>query len=194
MDNTVGSRQENVIIGSLLGDGILERNGKHVRLVIDHSDKQKMYVEWIKNQLIPINASVMTKQRFDHRTNKTYNHCILRTHTTPNLEKYVDMFYCKKTKHIPTNLPLIINPQILAVWIMDDGYKRNDCNALRLNTQSFTYDEHLLIKLSLFNLSISTNIQRHKAGFVTYIPSRSMTLLRTLIRPYIIKSMEYKIA
>ena len=75
------------------------------------------------------------------------------------------MFYTKKVKHITTSLPNIINPQILAVWIMDDGYKRNDCNAMRINTQSYTYDEHKVIHRSFKNLLIDCHIQKHKAGF-----------------------------
>lgn len=77
---------------------------------------------------------------------------------------------------------------------MDDGYKRNDCNAMRLNTQSYTYDDHKVIRESLKNFDIDSHIQKHKAGFVLYIPSHSMNTVRNLVRPFIIESMEYKIA
>jgi len=41
MGNTVGSREissveNNVILGSILGDGCLEKNGRNVRLKITH--------------------------------------------------------------------------------------------------------------------------------------------------------------
>jgi hypothetical protein len=194
MDNTVGSQLENIIVGTLLGDGCLERNGRYTRLIIDHSMKQAKYVEWLSNELRTLPHSLIKKKRLDSRTMKTYEHYILRTHTSCELEKYFDMFYPQKVKRIPEHLRTIINPQILAIWIMDDGYKRNDCNAMRLNTQSYTYDDHEVIRESLKSFDIDSHIQKHKAGFVLYIPSHSMNTLRNLVRPYIIESMEYKIA
>lgn len=194
MDNPVGSQQQNIIIGTLLGDGFLERNGIHCRLVCDHSLEQEEYVRWKKDKLISFVSSITIKKRFDPRTDRTYKHCILRTNVSPSLEEYYNLFYRQKKKRIPFILPKIINSQILAVWIMDDGYKRNDCNALRLNTQSYPLIEQKIIRNSLSRLTIDSTIQNHKSKFVIYIPSRSMTKLRDLIRAFIIPSIEYKIA
>ncbi len=83
---------------------------------------------------------------------------------------------------------------MLAVWIMDDGYRRNDCNALRLNTQGYSYADHQVIKESLKKLGIESTIHRQTKHFVTYIPSASMDLLRSTVTPYIIPSMAYKLA
>ncbi len=194
MDNTVGSQQRDIIIGTLLGDGFLERNGKNVRLVIDHSLSQEKYVIWKKEQLYGIPSVVSIKKRKDIRTNKFYHHCILRTRTLSLFEEYVKLFYKNKRKHIPHELPKLLSPRMLAVWVMDDGYRRNDCNALRLNTQSYFYEEQRVIQQSLQTLNIQSTIQKHKNAFVIYIPSKSMERLRSCIRPYVIPSMAYKIA
>lgn len=194
MDNTVGSQQRNIICGTLLGDGFLERNGKFVRLVIDHSNKQKEYVSWKANNLLPLVSKLSIKSRFDERTKRIYTHCVLRTRTSKLLEEFVSLFYRENRKYIPRDLPQMINPQILAVWIMDDGYRRNDCNALRLNTQSYAAHEQKIIQNALKQLALETTIQKHKSQFVVYIPSRVMTRLRTLVRPFIIPEMAYKIA
>ena len=194
MDNTVGSQQRDIIIGTFLGDGFLERNGKNARLVIDHSLAQEKYVIWKKEQLCDIPSTVSIKQRKDPRTNKFYYHCILRTRTLSLFEEYVKLFYKDKRKCIPRELPTLVSPQMLAVWIMDDGYRRNDCNALRLNTQSYSYEEQRVIQQSLQVLKLKSTIQKHKNTFVIYIPSKSMERLRSYIRPYIIPSMGYKIA
>jgi len=51
--NTVGSResltksQNDILIGKILGDGCLERNGINVRLKIEQGDKQREYVNWL---------------------------------------------------------------------------------------------------------------------------------------------------
>ena len=48
--NTVGSReslsirQQAILVGKILGDGCLEKNGNHVRLKIEQADCQKDYV------------------------------------------------------------------------------------------------------------------------------------------------------
>lgn len=194
MNNTVGSQQDNIICGMLLGDSFLERNGKFVRLVSDHSLKQKEYLEWKARQINLLSIPIVLKKRIDTRTRKIYSHCILRTHTNPALEKYVSLFYQGNRKIIPKQLPLIINPQMLAIWIMDDGYKRNDCNALRLNTQRYSLNEQKIIREALKTIGLKANIQKHKDHFVIYIPSASMKHLRSLVGKFIIPIMEYKIA
>lgn len=77
---------------------------------------------------------------------------------------------------------------------MDDGYRRNDCNAIRLNTQSYNYHEHQVIGKSLKKLNIESTIHHQASYFVTYIPSSSMDVLRSKVLPYIVPSMEYKLA
>ncbi|OHA61964.1 MAG: hypothetical protein A2117_00150 [Candidatus Wildermuthbacteria bacterium GWA2_46_15] len=193
MDNTVGSRQGDIIIGTLLGDGFLERNGAHVRLIMVHSFKQKSYVEWKTQQLINLRGQVLDKRRFDSRTQKFYYYSSFRSQTSPFLEKYYQLFYQNGKKIIPSKLPKIITPLILAIWLMDDGYKRNDCNALRLNTQSYSAEEHHIIQQALSRMGIESKIHKQDKYLVTYIPSRSMNQLRRIVREFIVPDMEYKI-
>lgn len=42
----LSTHQQNVLIGTLLGDGHLERDGRYVRLKIDHAWSQAAYVWW----------------------------------------------------------------------------------------------------------------------------------------------------
>lgn len=194
MDNTVGSQQGNVIIGTLLGDGFLERNGKFVRLIIDHSFAQQPYLQWKVKYLKDFGGKIIQKRRFDSRTGKFYDHCIFRSNSLPSLEEYYRLFYKGKKKIIPPSLPKIINPQIMAVWVMDDGYRRNDCNAMRLNTQSYTILEQAIIQKALKTLGLESRIHKQRKKFVIYIPSDSMNQLRQLVSKLIVPSMKYKIA
>ncbi len=193
MDNTVGSRQGEIIIGTLLGDGFLERNGKYVRLIIDHSTKQYPYLQWKYEKLKDFGGTVVYKKQFYARTGQYYHHCILRTHTSPILEQYYKLFYKGRRKCIPPRLPKIITPQILAIWFMDDGYRRNDCNAARLNTQGYSIEEHSIIRDALSALGIKSQIHKQKQYFVTYIPSNSMHQPRQHIQNLMIPEMGYKI-
>ena len=83
-DNTVGSwgvkmhltkQQKAVFIGTLLGDGCLELNGSKVRLRIDHSGKQKGYVEWKYKVFANIAANKPRLVKvLDKRTKRIYQH------------------------------------------------------------------------------------------------------------------------
>lgn len=53
MGNTVGSlteAQKSIIVGMLLGDGSLRRKTNTI-LKVNHSHKQKEYVDWLYNKL-----------------------------------------------------------------------------------------------------------------------------------------------
>ncbi len=190
----MGSPQRKIIIGTLLGDACLERNGKHVRLKIEHSAKQRIYIEWKYNHLRYLGGKITFRKRFDNRTSKYYESYTFRSHSRPELEEFFELFYLGNIKQVPSQLPKIITPLTLAIWIMDDGYKRNDCNAIRLNTQSYSLEEHVIIQTALLSLGIQSQIQKHKDTFVTYIPSRSMDYLGNLVSNLLINEMRYKIA
>ncbi len=184
-----------IIIGTLLGDGYLEQNGRYKRFVCGHGWKQEEYIKWKFNLLSEVTQCRLDyKRRQDPRNNRIYYSLQLRSISSSLWDEFYDLFYKNQHRTIPDNLPDIISAQMLAVWLMDDGYRRSDCNALRLNTQGYGYREHQLIKQSLKKLGIQSTIH-HQAGYlVTYIPSSSMDVLRSTVRPYLIPTMEYKIA
>lgn len=195
MGNTVGSQLREIIVGTLLGDGFLEQNGIHKRFVCGHSLKQEEYITWKFNLLHQITQCRLSYRDWqDPRNGKYYSSVLLRSVASPIWNEFYDLFYQKGHRVIPINLPDIISAQSLAVWLMDDGYRRNDCNAMRLNTQNYSYEDHQVIKRSLNKLGIESSIHHQKSYFVIYIPSRSMDVLRKTVRPYIIPSMAYKIA
>ena len=65
-------------------------------------------------------------------------------------------------KIIPENISeILVYPLSLLVWYYDDGSKRTDCNAARIATQSWTYNEHLLLENCLLkNFNLKVNIVR----------------------------------
>ena len=89
MDNTVGSQknltstQKAVLIGTLLGDGILELNYKHPRLRIDHSTKQERYFQWKYKIFHKIANKKRCLSVLDKRRKKLYHHFRFDTITTP---------------------------------------------------------------------------------------------------------------
>jgi len=195
MGNTVGSQLREIIIGTLLGDGYLERNGRYKRFVCGHGWKQQEYITWKFNLLSELTQCRLNSRTWqDPRNDRIYSGFQLRSITSPLWDEFYDLFYKDNRRIIPKNLPDMISAQVLAIWIMDDGYRRNDCNAMRLNTQGYDYREHQVIKRSLKKLGIESTIHHQAKYLVTYIPSSSMDVLRSKVRPYIVPSMEYKLA
>ncbi len=135
MGNTVGSQLREILIGTLLGDGYLEQNGSHKRFVCGHSLKQEEYIQWKFGLISQITQCRLSYgERLDPRTNKVYFSVNLRSISSPLWDEFYTLFYKVRRRIIPRYLPDLISPRILAVWLMDDGYRRNDCNAMRLNT------------------------------------------------------------
>jgi len=190
-------RQDAIIIGTLLGDGCLERNGRNVRLRLEHSRDQKSYLVWKFEELKSIITGSIMKVRAYHKINKRFYESY-RTYTFCDeaMQYYQDKFYLGSKKIIPNNIGEILNdPLSLSVWFMDDGYKRNDCNALRLGTDSFSLEEQkLLCNVLLKSFGVETKIHKKGNYWNLYIPERESRKFVSIVKPYIIPKFNYKIA
>lgn len=141
--------QKDIILGSLLGDGHLEKNGNHHRIPFDHSSKQREWILWKWEALKPYVTKVVEYQVVDKRTGKVCEKIRFNTSTHPLFSEYHRLFYDGKRKRIPAKLQsLLATPLSLAVWYLDDGALRPDCKAFRLHTKNFSLGEvHSLQKL-----------------------------------------------
>ena len=75
---------------------------------------------------------------------------------------------------------------------MDDGSKT--VSGFHFNTFSFNKDEINLLREVLLNkFNFITTIHSHTKGLRIYIKAESMNTLKTLIKPYFIPSMLYKL-
>lgn len=202
MGNIVGSREissveNDVILGSILGDGCLEKNGKNVRLKITHSAKQKEYLFWKYDLLKNISTKPRySKGSYHKKTNKFYGRWGFSTKTLPDLLNYYNKFYIQGRKSIPNDMSnLEFSKLAFAIWYMDDGCKRTDCNAFRISTDSFNYNEQLILKdLILERLSITSKIHRKAKTWNLYIPNKHANDFIEHIYPFVIDSMKYKIS
>ena len=204
MGNTVGSqrnltlKQNEVLLGTLLGDGVLELDGRYPRLRIDHSRRQRAYVEWKYRIFRNLTMSGIKQfsQKLDCRTKKRYSHCKFDTISTPLLNDFYGMFYANGRKRVPRDIVGILKkPLSLAVWFMDDGYKRNDCNALRINTDSFNVDEQKILQKCLVkNFGIKTKLHRKGKYWNIYIPNPETKKFCKIIEPFVIAELKYKIS
>jgi hypothetical protein len=201
-DNTVGSRgslkkpQEAILVGKILGDGCLEKNGNHVRLRVEQTEAQRDYVFWLYEKFKPLVGrtpiSILHAGR-DHTLTKRWRFSTL---SLVQFDPYYQLFYHNKRKVVPITITsLLQHPLTLAVWYMDDGYLRTDKSGAYLCTSSFTQAEHRVLRQSLWtNFQIETKV--HFAGGYArlHIPSRHLHHWMNLISPYMVDCMRYKLS
>lgn len=183
-DQQLTSRQRGIIIGSLLGDGYLVATTRGFAFRVNHSIRQKDYVDWKYSELESLTNSP-PKQYEESYYFRTVSHdffCELR-----------QMFYHGAQKILPPHVYDWMNPMVFSVWLMDDGAK--DKGQLRLNTQSFSKRENeRLICVLKAKLGITANLNRDKDRFRLRIQAVSMPRVRRITAPYIIPSMQYKLS
>lgn len=194
----LSKKQKEILIGLMLGDGHLETTNqeKTYRLKIEHSVKQKEYVVW-KYQIFKEWVNTEPKLRIvkNMTNNKLYSKYYFNTLSSGKLRFFAHQFYQNKKKVVPKLIHRWLTPLALAVWFMDDGSKKsNKHKALILNTQSFNkIDLKRLQNALLKNFSLKTKLRKQKEGKQIYILSESADKFKSIVRPYIISSMNYKL-
>jgi len=130
----------------------------------------------------------------DNGNNTVYYNIAFNTRSLPCLNYYRDLFYPNGVKVVPANIGLLLTDRALAYWSMDDGYK--DGNAFRLATESFTKEEvELLIKVLKDNFDLDCTLNTVKSKYYRiYVRVSSMDRFRSLVSPYFIPSMMYKLS
>ena len=128
---------------------------------------------------------------------KTFFSLIFKTRSLPCFTDYYNRFYLNSVKLVPLDLFHDINEISLSMWIEGDGYHKS-VGRLQLCTYSYTLKKEvvLLMNVLLIKYDIkSTIIQRNKtkAQYRISISKSSMDIIRSLVKPYISKSLLYKI-
>lgn len=185
--------QREVIIGKLLGDGCLEarKRGKIYRLKIEHSVKQKEYVDWLY-KLFREWVLTPPKEKLGQRKHN-YG---FQTISHGGFRFYGQQFYdLKGKKRVPKLIHRWFTPRVLAVWFMDDGScKDKNRKAQIINTQGFTVKDLRILQLALKDkYDINTLLKKERDRKVIYVRARSLQRFIDLIRPYVIPSMWYKL-
>jgi LAGLIDADG DNA endonuclease family len=180
-------QQNNLIIGSMLGDGHLRRKKeKHnTALNIARCQADYQYLEWEAKIVDNLFADVRIAKReyCDHRTGNTYYGCYFTTRALVVLNEYHTAWYKNKVKIVPNDLKL--NAEIIAIWFCDDGTITTSSSDNRLKmsfaTNSFTKDEVYFLRDLLDDRYNETFLvsELHKKG--QYIIHCSDAAARTLI-------------
>lgn len=181
-------QQKDLIYGSLLGDGSLDKRENTIYFRESHGMAQTDYVNWKYEILKPIT----------HQPPKPDGRGLIgfRTASHTWLNTMYDAFY-RGGKRLPLDLEKTLNPFILAVWFMDDGCK-NGKHKASLYSQSFTKAENEKIIDILQNVfQIESVLQRKEDKYGEYyylrFNKKGFGTLTEIIKPFVIPSMEYKL-
>jgi len=201
--------QNEILIGSLLGDGTIKLGSLNCSFVKKQCKKYKVYVDWHLDKLSLYSSKIHEIHSDDKlicqngiiEHIKTENRLIgyrFYTHQHPVFTKFRNKWYPEGNKIIPTDLKL--TPLSIAIWFCDDGNNSFNNREAQIATQSFTFDEadFLCELIKEFNIqpSIMTKISA-KTGRkqpILKCNSKSYDNLIELIKPYVIwDCMSHKI-
>ena len=180
--------QKSVIIGCILGDGYLRKipGRKEAFLEINHSIKAKEYVDWKHSVLESICLSGPKERKIGEK--RSAYRFFTRQH--PEITELWKRFYKDGKKIIPSGMKL--DPIILAVWYMDDGSKSKKGDVY-LNCQQFDFQSQRRLLHLLRMLGIRARMNKDKKHYRIRVYKESIPHFLSLIKPYIIPSMQYKI-
>lgn len=195
------SVQQDLLIGSLLGDGNLRfiRKNHEVSFIVDHSLKQKDYVMWkyrvMRDWVLTEPKTLIRVYHKDPQRNLTSIR--FQTICHPEFTYWYKIFYRNGKKIVPENIKdILVSPLSLAIWFMDDGNKNHQ--AVFLNTQQFSLEEQKVLQECLLeNFSLETTINKHwvykrKQLYRIRVSTDSTKKLYYLIKDFLISSMRYK--
>lgn len=161
------------------------------------SVRQRAFVEWKFDMLSELKPSTpRIVRRRDIRTGQIHENYRFTTMTTAALNEYYVMFHPEsREKRVPRSIiESLTSPLSLAVWYMDDGGRRSDCNSGYLNTNAYSVGEVDALRFALHNsFGVQTSVHFAAGKPRIYIPQRSFKAFCDVVRPHVIDEMRYKL-
>lgn len=191
--------QEEATHGLMLGDIYAERakEGHNTRLCFNLASFS--YITHLRELFDSLTAAAVNThtRKPDPRTGVVYISHLFKTLALPSLNFIRDLYYVpnfgKGIKVIPADLGDYFTTVSLAYWIMDDGMYA--AGGMRLCTDSFTLEQvQFLCALlhSKFGIKCAPQL-RNGVCWRIYIPVAEMDNVRSLVKPYLLPSMLYKV-
>ena len=165
----ISKELRDILHGYVMSDGYIKPNGI---LQVDHSIKQKKFVEWLYSKFKPLPTSSSPKEviRIHPGTQtKTYS---IRFFTKSLLNGFHYMWYrpfkdhkdtIKYKKKLPRNIQCFFNETFISVWFAGDGTKIIGSIGAKFEVTTFTVDERLKLK-NLFLKKFNIRVQIIKSG------------------------------
>lgn len=184
--------EEQVILGSLLGDGyFFHGNGNY--LILEQGIKQLDYLIWKGKKLERLNAKFYQYFKWNSVKQRMTTYNQIRTQSLLILKDLKNLFYINGKKVLPEEEIKKLGPLGLAIWYLDDGNFSD--NIVKISTFCFTEKEiKFLITVLKKNFNIEGVLKQHKKyGYFIQLYKEDTQKLFKIIKPYVIPQMRYKI-
>ena len=189
-------QQRELLVGKLLGDGHLETrtHGRTYRLKVQHSMRQKAYVDWFYAAFAQW-VTTPPRARMQRSGSSIYEKYEFQTVSSSSFRFFGQQFYGAEGKCIPPLIHKWLSPRALAVWYMDDGsIKSRYHRTILLNTHAYSSSDLGRLQKALQDrYGVMTTLRKQKDGTQIYVPSDAVDGFLSIIYPYVIESMRYKI-
>jgi LAGLIDADG DNA endonuclease family/NADH-Ubiquinone oxidoreductase (complex I), chain 5 N-terminus len=194
-----------IIVGSTLGDTHLEKreNGVGTRIIFEQCSRNVEYLMWFHQYLSTrgyCNEKIPVLKKRIRKNGKIFFFYRIQSYTFSSFNWLHDMFYTfdsienKCIKIIPSNIEEYLTPLALAIWFMDDGSKCG--SSVKIATNSFTVKEILSlceILKNKYNIISSTASEGKDKGYCLYIYKMSLPIFSSIVKPYMLPSLYYKL-
>jgi len=188
---------KDVVIGLILSDCWLQFSSpaaKNVRLGFKQSIAHFEYF-WHVYTILAHFCSNIPISRISIRAGVKNYSIELQTRSLPCFTLLHHKFYNTSNKKVipPVDIMYeLLTPVALAHWIMGDGVALS--HGLAICTESYTTQEIiLLVNILIVRYGIECTLRPRGNSYRIYIRERSMPLLRTIVGPYIIPAIFYKL-
>ena len=192
-----------IIFGSLLGDGSLEKSlkSKNARFKFSQTIKAKDYFMQLYSIFKPFftpNYSFANYIYLDKRTGNSYTTLSFTTRALPLFTEFYSQFYINNIKQVPDSL-ILLTPLALAHWITQDGSFHKSSKGIYLCTDNFKPSDTIRLATYLtenFGLKCTTHKAPKGSGEESlriYISATSLKLVQTLVSKHMHPSFLYKI-
>ena len=186
-----------ILIGSLLGDGTMEKDGNGYRFCFYQKGEHIEYLLWLHQELLRFGYCKENIPQIQSRVinNKLVYYCRFRSFTYSSFDWIYEGFYGKGKKSIPHWIEQFLSPIALAIWIMDDGaWIKN--RGIKLCTNCFSLS-NIKRLVKILETKYKLKLAIHSAGSLNqyniYIPKSNLFILKPLVMPYLHPYFLYKL-
>ncbi|MEX1028074.1 MAG: recombinase RecA [Candidatus Paceibacterota bacterium] len=191
--------QEQVIIGSLLGDGNIKKEGEQTAYFREeHAAAQSGYVSWLAEELGDLTRNVTPET--------SRGTAVMETKALLRIGDLHSLFYIKKKKVVPESIVETITPRAIALWFCGDGslqtgtslwkgttYDRRPRATLYVNGFSSEPENRERIERIFARFGITPTWRMCGEYTVLSFSVAESEKLFELIAPFVPASMEYKL-
>ncbi len=180
---------EQVLLGSLLGDGCLTFSKRNINPLYSecHSIKQLKYLEW-KNQFFK--CKIKPRKTYLKKTGKWYDGYYFRAGANAFFLQYYYLFYKDGKKSVNNIILGKLKPLAVAVWFCDDGSYSYYNNNIKICVAGFSLRcKQLMSDYFKETYGIDFKIQKE----CIYLSSDDTKKFISVIKKHVPECMHYKL-